>query len=65
MGTQSSNELQLLDPKKGHQKSSPYHGRQGDMPYWLVTKLFITCGPNGTDGKLLGVRRDGGAECCQ
>ena len=31
--TQSSNELQWLDVKRGHQDGSPSNDRWGDLPY--------------------------------
>ena len=33
-GAWSSDELQRLDIKLGHQDSSPHIGCQGDTPYW-------------------------------
>ena len=35
-GTRSSNGLQWLDLKLGHQESSPNNCRQSDMPYYVV-----------------------------
>ena len=35
-GAWSSNELQWLDLKVGHQESSPGNGHQGDMPNSLI-----------------------------
>ena len=40
-GTRSSNELQWLDLKIGHQDSSSSNGHQGYMPH-IVNKICIT-----------------------
>ena len=41
MGALSSNDLQWLDYKIGHQGSSPSNGHQGDTTYWSSTFLAM------------------------